>query len=52
MKEADTSIVSQPSIDEPTALRKAQYGAAQETDTGDIGRDLHMLLLVLKLYNK
>ena len=33
------SEIAQPSIDEPTALRKAQYGAAQETYLlGDIGR--------------
>ena len=31
MKEADSNIITQPNIDEPTALRKAQYGAAQET---------------------
>ena len=33
------SEIAQPSIDEPTALRKAQYGAAQETYLlGDVGR--------------
>ena len=33
------SEIAQPSIDDPTALRKAQYGAAQETYLlGDIGR--------------
>ncbi|BCV01995.1 MAG: hypothetical protein CM15mV48_420 [uncultured marine virus] len=33
------SEIAQPSIDEPTALRKTQYGAAQETYLlGDVGR--------------
>ena len=39
MKEADSNIITQPNIDEPTTLRKAQYGAAQETYLlGDVGR--------------